>query len=952
MIGRRGVLAELRDLLRAVPEAGPPKLAMVTGEAGIGKTRLLRELLAEVGDGVTVVAGQARVGDVRRSFALLRDAVEEHLGPEGVLPRGLERWHHPLSHLLEPLVSFEGHPQDEHEHAPEELARAGVALLRSLVRPGPALVVFEDLHWADAGSLEVFGRLARSEAPILLVGTVRPEEFDRLHPLAELLAELERQRSVAHIPVEGFSRQELAEFLQEVGGRPVAWAAVERIHRRTRGNPFFLEELLASQEGWTSRAQGGGIDVEALGAVPLPWSTNEAVLRRLDRLDHEASRLVRTAAVLADPFDAHLLAGVLEVEEASLLPTLAQLIRDGVLVEHSLSNFGFRHALTREAGASQLLEAERRALHAQALRVLADDGNAPAAALVHHALGAGRAADAAAHARDAARNAAHAGTPRETLEFALLALAHGNGDVDLHELASRAAGRLGEFVQASEHAERWRLLARDAEDREAEALAGSQLAWTRWWSGEQGGSRQALLAAVEVADGLGPGPAKAEVLTTHARFLMMTNQAQEAVAAADHAIEAAERAEDRRALVRARLYKCTAIVDSLQHQRSRDLELAAGLIDQALEESARIGDIDALAVALHNRLVPDQPDDLPIERSWQLLDEAKDIANRYGLERLADKSTLLEAHLSLVAGDRERAERALATARRASLAASEANWREAIDAFLGLEDEDLARAEAAHARQLELLDPPYRAEAEMDILVVATAIAAHHHDPVAAEDALRRAGDTLGDVCPCVAANWWVVAISALDAGVAPETVRGLTEQAGPTPLARHGGLVDHMHGVLYATAGQPDRAIEMLQRALAHDRRHRRATLLADAHHRLAELLGARGERQPALEHVGVALELLEGWPGPRRDRAAGLRRRLGDGPASSGELFTSRELEVVRLVAKGFTNSDIAERLFITRKTASTHLSNILAKTGFERRTQVAIWAIQEGIAAEPAD
>lgn len=947
LVGRHDVLAELHDLLTHAQRADYVPVAMVTGEAGIGKTRLLRELIHELDPDVAVVAGQAREGDAQRPFALLRDAVEEHLDPAGQIPAELERWQHPLGHLLEPLVVLRDHPQDGHEHHQEELARAGVALLRYLAGSVLGLVVFEDLHWADAESLEVFARLASADAPLLLAGSFRPEDFDRRHPLGGLLTQLERQGEVSHLAIEGFSRQELAQFLEEACGQTVGAATLERLHRRTQGNPFFLEELLAAHmpPGRVSGA-AASLDVGSLETVPLPWSTNEAILRRLERFDEHVRRMLQSAAVLGDRFDVHLLAGVLGENDSELLRTLAQLVRDGLLVEHSATTFGFRHALTREVTAGELLASERREIHVRALDLLAGDDSASTAELADHALAAGRNAEAAAYAREAALVARHAGPPREALRLAQVALEHGAETTDMQELAAVAALRLGEFEQARQHAERWRSLARDAGDLQAQVQAGCHLSWVHRWAGERDAAWEALRQAVYVAEELEPCPAQAAVMAAHARFLITDKQPTAAVARADEAIEIAERIQDPRTRARAWLYKFTGILDSHDHQRPEDLELAATLADRAREESARLGDLDTLAGALHQRLVPDQPDDLPVERAWQLLDEAKDVADRHGLEGLAAKTTLLEAHLAVMDGDQARVEEALTAARRANLPDSEANWLQAIDAMVGLETGDLDRAEAAHQAQFDLVGPPHQAEAEVDLLVVATAIAAHRSEPAQAQAALERTGQAIGSVCPCAAANWWEAAISALDAGVQPEVVRELMDRDAPVPMPRHAGLVEHLRGVLLAAEGRRDEAIEALQQALAHERRQRRAPLLADAHHRLAELLATRGDRQQALAHIATTLELLERWPGRRRDRAEALRRRLGDGKQAPHELFTPRELEVVKLVARGYTNSDIAERLFITRKTAATHISNILTKTGFDGRTEVAVWAVYEGI------
>jgi predicted ATPase len=212
MVGRAVELARLRELAARV---GDPAVVLVSGEAGIGKTRLVSELVATLDPSTPVLAGQGSQGAPGRPFQLLLEAVEPLVEGWDAVPERLAAREEPLRLLLGSVApKLAAHA--EREYGQEELLRTAVALVRELA-DGRAVLVFEDLHWADAESIALFGRLAVTPAlPLLLVGTFRPEGVDRRHPLVELLADLERQRSVTTIALDHLSRAGVAELLTAV----------------------------------------------------------------------------------------------------------------------------------------------------------------------------------------------------------------------------------------------------------------------------------------------------------------------------------------------------------------------------------------------------------------------------------------------------------------------------------------------------------------------------------------------------------------------------------------------------------------------------------------------------------------------------------------------------------------------------------------------------------------
>jgi predicted ATPase len=223
-------------------------------------------------------------------------------------------------------------------------------------------MVFDDLHWADSESLALFERLAEPGSGLqLLIGTYRPDAIDRSNPAADLLPRLERRRAITHIQLDRLSATDVNAFIIAVYGRAPASRVSETLHARTGGNPFFLEELLAAADE---------TDPDQLCAQPLPWNLGELMRAQLDDLDTHERRLLEAAAVLGRRVSFDLLAAVTGDDEDELIGVLRSLIRRGLLIEAEDDVFTFRHALVREAIATDLLGREKRRLHEAALMAL------------------------------------------------------------------------------------------------------------------------------------------------------------------------------------------------------------------------------------------------------------------------------------------------------------------------------------------------------------------------------------------------------------------------------------------------------------------------------------------------------------------------------------------------------------------------------------------------------
>ncbi len=346
MIGRD---RELRDLQR-LAASRRPRVAMVSGEPGIGKTRLIQEFLATLGDDTVVLVGQAEPGSLSRPYEVLMDALDSR---DDVDP--------------EQLAALA-----DASRSPVERLHAGVRLVGDLVGDRPAVLVFEDLHWADSESAALFERLADLDGPRLLVGTYRPAEVTGRDPVSALLARLDRRHEVTRIGLERFAEADTAALLAALTGRPAPVRAVAALHQRTGGNPFFLEELLRGHEGE---------DLESVNEQPLPWSLAEVLRRQVDDLSADDGRIVEAAAVLGHRVHFDLLAAVTGVERGRAhLRARAPWSRATCSSRPAKTSSASGTRCCARRSPASCIGRQRRRLHEAALEALLADEGRPAAA--------------------------------------------------------------------------------------------------------------------------------------------------------------------------------------------------------------------------------------------------------------------------------------------------------------------------------------------------------------------------------------------------------------------------------------------------------------------------------------------------------------------------------------------------------------------------------------------
>ena len=381
-IGRRPELAELeRSLAKAFD--GKPSMVFVAGESGVGKTRLLSELIS-VAEGLDArVLGGAciEMGEDELPYAPLVAALRPlQRAGDPVLAELPDSTRAELARLIPELGEVPGEPETERGEAQRRLFDAFLELIASLGAEQPVLLWIEDIHWADRSTRSFLRFLEASltKEPAVVVATYRSDELHRRHPLRPLLAELERSPCAERVELERFDRDELADQLADILGSAPDREVVDRMYGRSEGNPLFTEELLAA-----------GVDARAA----LPPSLREALLLRVERLPADSQQLLRLLAV-SGRTSHELLADGAGVAPAELSVSVREAITAQIVVVDDTGRYTFRHALLREVLYDDLLPGERSELHLTAAHALeraaaGGDGAWTATGVAHHYYSAG-----------------------------------------------------------------------------------------------------------------------------------------------------------------------------------------------------------------------------------------------------------------------------------------------------------------------------------------------------------------------------------------------------------------------------------------------------------------------------------------------------------------------------------------------------------------------------------
>ncbi|KQV07405.1 helix-turn-helix transcriptional regulator [Leifsonia sp. Root112D2] len=989
MIGRESDLESLNQEL-AASLGGLSRGVVIGGEAGIGKTRLFEEFAASAARKAFVLVGRcvdlgadsqpyAPIAAVLRSLAAaLEREGREHVADEAPAASG-ERSETGMSAgmtmlldaagpgragLAALLPELTGTESESQRIGAERLYELVAVLLETVSHQHPLLVMIEDIHWADAATLDLLRFLLRmlSNSRILIVLSYRSDEVPRGHPLRATLPELDRSRSVVRWELGRLSREQVAAQAEAILGHPADIQTVDCVYERSEGVPFFVEELL-------------GLDGADDGDV-LPQTLRELLLARYERLSESTQQVLRMLAAGGVCVDYLLLEAVHDGSADALDAAAREAMLANVLTADE-RQYSFRHALVREAVLTDLLPGERTRFHTRYARAYESGvgGERVASKVSYHWMAAHEMAMAfpatveamtearAAYAYDTAarmgeralelwdrvQNAEQiAGLSRVDMLGQTAYMLRNAGD---SERAIALVTIALEQCDPADRARRARLL-RD----KASYLANLGRI----------GSTQMLRDAIELLHGEPPSELRAVITGELAARLMLEARYDEAIEAASVAFEEANAVGSvKRMSVSsnlrgvARVNHGDIVAGQADLERARELaegpdgddgallryrvnasdvaamlgryDEAVRIAEEGIRRAGELGVSRTSGVMLAANTIEPLLAAGEWKRAGELLDAALALAPPPGFRIQLQR---LKLWITVWGGDAVAADELLREWRPAMRVHAEIDMQSGLAiAYVAAEIAmALGDAQRAWAESSVVIAQDHRIMPSQDqrlIVVAARALAvlragaadARDDEGRAKNEAAEEWGTDASNAAECrlraaldSIARWPTAAIwiALLDAELGGDARDGTDVAAWQHAVELAGEAMVPVHIEPYAR-------------------------------YRLARVQARAGDRRTAARNATVAREaasrigaqLVVDWVDTLVERA-GLERPAAGGDPAGGSRLTDRESQVLELLGQGLSNRQIGERLFISAKTASVHVSAILKKVGASTRTE----------------
>ena len=977
-VGRQRETGELKACLEDAL-SGRGRMVTLVGEPGRGKTRTAQELATYAGlRQAQVLWGRCYEGEgappywpwVQAIRSYVRDVDPEQLRSE--MGAGAADIGQVVSDLADRLPGLEAPPQLEPEQARFRLFDSITDFLKSAGRRQPLVLVLDDLHWADHPSLLLLEFVAKElgNARLMVIGTYRDVELSRQHPLSQSLRELTRSAAggFQRVLLRGLGQEDVGRFIELVSGITPPTEMVEAVHRQTEGNPLFVTEVvrLLVQEGELTQEKVGQRDS---WSVRIPEGVREVIGRRLGRLSDRCNEALTIASVVGREFTVDQLSPLIEdISEERLLEVLEEALSARVIEElpRAVGRYQFTHALIQETLAGELSATRKIRLHAriaESLEELYGD-------------------DAPAHSAELAQHLFESQTVLGTeklIRYSLLA-----GQRGLAANASEEA--LVYFQQGLTAAGVSPSGSQPAPDEQAAALLFG-LARAQTGAGQEREAWTSLAASfdhyLEIGD-----VAQAVALAEYPLFHVNGLEEPTRFVSQALALVPSDSLEAGRLLSRLGL---------LLNLETGDYEGASEIINRALAIAQREND-----GPLEMRTLAAASDADFYRLRWSAVLEKSvrviELAQRANDLHSETWSHWLAAFALLSLGRSEEAMSQATTMLQlaeklhnrsflnsalwinAALGQAQGNWQVARDIYdrelvqssdffafpasctlLEYELGDSSQGEAHLRRCLEIMresQPGPNMEYAFPALVVP--LAARITGDSNRLEFARETGELVID-SPSAMAFFAAIARTGLgllavlreDAGAAEEHYTILREYQGsrfPQGLT----VGDRVLGLLAQTIGSLDQAMSHFEDSLAFCRKGRYRPELAWSCYDYADTLLQRnneGDRAKAMSLLDESLTIsTELGMGPLMERVVALQERVESEPAQAPTYpdgLTQREVEVLRLIALGMTDREIAEALIISARTVGTHVSNILNKIGAINRTEAASYATSHGLA-----
>lgn len=990
VIGRTAELTALHLLLERA-KSGTGRVVLLSGEAGIGKSRLAAEAKTyATAQGFLLLQAQCFPTDRSCPYAPLLELLRSHFATSS--PEQVATEMGSLASALSPLLpDLLPRPPDIPPLAPEhEKHRLFAALAQLFLRqatPQPVLLIVEDLHWSDETSLDFLHYLARRcpTSPLLVLLTYRSDE---VYPsLSHFLAQLDRERLAKEFALAPLTQSEVSAMLSAIFALRRSVFTVPSLlqgdllnamYALTEGNPFFIEELLKSliEAGDVVYEQGHWQRKER-SAWHIPRSVQDAVGLRTAQLSEGAKQLLNLAAVAGRHFDFALLQALTQQDEAQLLRLIKELIAAQLVVEESAERFAFRHALTRQAVYAQLLVREHKMLHRTIAetfeRLYASTLEAHLADLAYHFYEAGAWEKALAYSQRAGEQAQALYAPQAAARYFTRALDAARqlsltAPAGLYRARGLAYETQGEFEQARSDYETALQLADAVSDLQGQwqALLDLGLLWAARDYAQSGDYYQRALTLARTMD----DPATlAHSLNRLGNWQLNVEQPQKALRCHQEALATFQALSDWRGKA------ATLDLLGMASLLSGDLIQGTTYCQQAITLLRELDDRQRLTSSLVTLMMCGGvyetgtvvPAAVGFADSLHSGEQALKIAGEIG-NRSDEAHTLIQMAMCL--GPRGEYAHALEVAQRGLAIAEEIEHRQWMTAgyrALGVLYLDLLALSEAQQHLEQALALAQEVGSWNWIRIISGFLAPTYllqHDEASADSVLTAALEPDAAMQTLGQRLVWAARAELALARDDPRLALRITDQLLASAVGHSNeSSIPHLaklRGEALARLKQAAEANTILQNARTTALKYGLRPLLWRISLTQGKLAHTQRRYEEAERRFAEALELLEDlasslpdqtlqrhflqrahalFPRTRQPSPRRLTKKTFEG-------LTQRERAVAALIARGKSNREIADSLVVAPRTIETHVHSILSKLGFTSRAQIAVWAAEKGL------